>query len=256
MVGLLTPSGIYANKGASKFLKQISTTNRLAYIFDFENRRTDESKKFPKAPDQFKRADAYKSKFFPGIDGRLNFCVFIAGGEKRHFDSAQCAFFLKSVEDVNREDCSFTLKAEDSAHINPNTGTVPVFRTKRDAEIVKDIYKRVPILVDHRGMVPRLAWPVHHRRGFFHMTQDSRLFHTAEQLKKKGFYRVAVNRWKKGEEDYVPSYEGKMIKAFDHRAASIVVILQNIKRPASLQPATEEQHANPNFDACATILGG
>ena len=30
--------------------------------------------------------------------------------------------------------------------MNPNTGTCPIFRSKRDAEINKAIYRRVPVL--------------------------------------------------------------------------------------------------------------
>ena len=38
-VGLLTPSGIYADKTAAPFFKSISTSGRIAGLFDFENRR-------------------------------------------------------------------------------------------------------------------------------------------------------------------------------------------------------------------------
>ena len=54
------------------------------------------------------------------------------------------------------------------------------------------------------------------------MTNDSHLFQTAEQLDAEGFYPIEGNRWKKGEEVYLPLYEGKMVQAFDHRAASVV----------------------------------
>ena len=38
-VGLLTPSGIYADKTAAKFFKSVSTNGRVGGLFDFENRR-------------------------------------------------------------------------------------------------------------------------------------------------------------------------------------------------------------------------
>ena len=38
-VGLLTPSGIYADKTAARFFKSVSTKGRVAGLFDFENRR-------------------------------------------------------------------------------------------------------------------------------------------------------------------------------------------------------------------------
>ena len=39
IVGLLTPSGIYADKTAARFFKSVSTSGRVGGLFDFENRR-------------------------------------------------------------------------------------------------------------------------------------------------------------------------------------------------------------------------
>jgi hypothetical protein len=38
-----------------------------------------------------------------------------------------------------------------------------------------------------------------------------------------------------------------MVQAFDHRAASVTVNPANVHRPAQTDPATEEQHADPNW---------
>ena len=45
--------------------------------------------------------------------------------------------------------------------------------------------------------------------------------------------------------EWVPLYEGKMVQAFDHRAANVVVNLENQHRPAQPVPATSEQHQRP-----------
>ena len=63
------------------------------------------------------------------------------------------------------------------------------------------------------------------------MTSDSSLFRTAEQLKSDGYYPVEGNRWKRGDELHLPLYEGKMVQAFDHRAASITVRANKLFRP-------------------------
>ena len=42
IVGLLTPSGIYADLTAAKFFKSVSTSGRVAGLFDFENRRPED----------------------------------------------------------------------------------------------------------------------------------------------------------------------------------------------------------------------
>ena len=65
----------------------------------------------------------------------------------------------------------------------------------------------------------------------FHMANDSHLFRTAEQLEAGGFYPVEGGRWKRGEELSLPLYEGKMVQAYDHRAADTSINEQNLFRP-------------------------
>ena len=67
LVGLLTPSGIYADKTAARFFKTVSTNGRVSGLFDFENRRL--GTKLP--------------PFFPDVDGRFKFVALIFGGEQR-----------------------------------------------------------------------------------------------------------------------------------------------------------------------------
>ena len=102
------------------------------------------------------------------------------------------------------------------------------------------------MLVDRSGDDERRAWPVRYVR-MFDMTNDSHLFRTAPQLEDEGFYPVQGNRWKRGDEMYLPLYEGKMVQAFDHRAASVVVNPRNLNRPAQPRQATLEEHADPNW---------
>ena len=84
-------------------------------------------------------------------------------------------------------------------------------------------------------------------RNMFHMTNDSNLFRTSAQLDAEGFYPVDGNRWRKGEQVYLPLYEGKMVQAFDHRAASVVVNPQNLNRPAQPRDARPEEHSGPSW---------
>ncbi len=79
----------------------------------------------------------------------------------------------------------------------------------------------------------------------FHMTNDSHLFRTATELEAAGCYPVTGNRWKRGDEEWLPLYEGKMVQAFDHRAASVVVNPENLNRPAQPRETTLAEHADP-----------
>ena len=224
LVGLLTPSGIYADKTAARFFKTVSTNGRVGGLFDFENKKI----------------------FFKDIHASFKFCALIFGGENRRFDQTECAFFLHDTATVDDPDRCFPLAPADFVRVNPNTGTAPVFRTQRDAEITRGIYERHPVLVDRSGGEERRTWPVKYMT-MFHMTNDSHIFRTAAQLDAEGFYPVQGHRWKRGEQLYLPLYEGKMVQAYDHRAASIVVNPENLNRPAQPREATSEEHANMDW---------
>ena len=227
IVGLLTPSGIYADKTAAAFFKSVSAGGRVGGLFDFENRRLGTG----------------QSPFFPDVDSRFKFCALVFGGEERQFSQTECAFFLHDTETIKDPDRCFPLSPDEFARVNPNTGTAPVFRTRRDADITRRIYERHPVLVDRSDGGEHKAWPVRYHR-MFDMTNDSHLFRTAAQLDAEGFYPVEGNRWKKGNELYLPLYEGKMVQAFDHRAASVVVNPKNLNRPAQAREASLDEHTN------------
>ncbi|MDN5865093.1 MAG: Eco57I restriction-modification methylase domain-containing protein, partial [Gammaproteobacteria bacterium] len=222
IVGLLTPSGIASDRGASEFFKSVATGGRLAVLYDFENKKV----------------------FFPDIHASFKFCALIFGGTERHFEKSSCAFFLNAVAERDEPDRAFALGAADFAAVNPNTGTAPIFRNQRDAEITTAIYARFPVFVDRRSNPPKTVWPVKYLR-MFDMTNDSDLFKRRDELEADGFYPVAGNRWKKADEEYVPLYEGKMVQMYDHRAASIKVNPENLNRPAQRLTATDIEHADP-----------
>ena len=211
LVGLLTPSGICADKTAADFFKSVSTSGRLGGLFDFENRKI----------------------FFKDIHASFKFCALIVGGEARRFNETRCAFFLHDTAEIDDADRCFPLAPSDFARVNPNTGTAPVFRTRRDADITRRIYERHPILVDRSGGGERKPWPVRYVR-MFDMTNDSHRFRTATQLDTEGFYPVQGNRWKRGEDLYLPLYQGRMIGHFDHRANSVRVNPANTHNPRAI----------------------
>ena len=223
-VGLLTPSGIYADKTAARFFKSVSTKGRVGGLFDFENKKI----------------------FFKDIHASFKFCALILSGKERRFRKTECAFFLHDTKTIADEDRCFQLRSADFSRVNPNTGTAPVFRRRRDAEITRGIYDRHPVLVDRSGGGECKAWPVKYTT-MFHMTNDSNLFRTAEQLDGEGFYPVESNRWKKGEELYLPLYQGRMIHQFDHRANSVRFNPESTHNPYLSEEVTEAQHADPGF---------
>ncbi|QPJ61302.1 MAG: hypothetical protein G3M70_05115 [Candidatus Nitronauta litoralis] len=221
LVGFLTPSGIASDKSASEFFKSISTSGRLAGLFDFENKKI----------------------FFPDIHASFKFCAYIAGGNKRTFPETQMAFFLHATDEINDPDRCFPMSPQDFNRVNPNTGTAPIFRTRRDAEITRRIYEKFPVLNHHeKGKV----WPIKYST-MFHMTNDSDKFKTREELESEGFYPVEGNKLKKGEEEFLPLYVGRMIYQYNHRASSVEINASNIQNVANSRETEMQDLVNPEY---------
>ena len=230
LVGLLVPSGIASDKTAAQFFKAVATEGRLKVLYDFENRRT----RFNETP------------FFPDVDSRFKFCAFVASPSPLN-TPARCGFFLQDLSEVDDHDRCFPITASEFARVNPNTGTAPIFRSRRDAELTNTIYERVPVLVDRSSGEPVNTWPVKYTT-MFHMTNDSRLFRTRAELEEsEGAWASGMNCFDSPSGSWLPLYEGKMVQAFDHRAASIVVNPANVHRPAQPVPANPEQHGDPSW---------
>ena len=62
--------------------------------------------------------------------------------------AADFAFWNTNTKALSEDERHFQLTAEDLALLNPNTQTCPIFHTRRDAEITKAIYRRVPVLIN------------------------------------------------------------------------------------------------------------
>ena len=76
----------------------------------------------------------------------------------------------------------------------------------------------------------------------FDMTNDSKLFLRRDELEKQGWYPIGGNRWKKGEAEAVPLYEGKMVQMYDHRAANVVINVTTSIGAAQQEALTQTQH--------------
>jgi hypothetical protein len=221
-VGVVIPTGIATDDTNKFFFSHLVENKRLTSLYDFENRE----------------------KLFPAVDSRYKFSLLtIRGTRDAYIEPAKFAFFLTNVTQLRDEQRIFTLTADDFNRLNPNTRTCPVFRTKGDAELTKKIYERVPVLVNEKtGENP---WGVRFMT-MFHMSNDSHLFRTRDQLEEKGF-RLIGNRFVKDNEVWHPLYEAKMIWHFDHRFGTY----DNVSDRSSthLPTPAANQYADPNFIA-------
>jgi hypothetical protein len=212
--GFIVPSGIATDDTTKAYFQEIVEKKNLVSLFDFENR----------------------NRIFAGIDSRIKFALVTLTGSERPIAEATFVFFAHDVTDIEQPDRRFTLTADDIALLNPNTRTCPTFRSQRDAEITKGIYRRVPVLINEEtGENP---WGVSFMR-MFDMTNDSGLFRTETELGEAG-YAADKDVFRKGSITYVPLYEGKMLHHFDHRFATF--------DGDGIRDTTEAEHTDVAFE--------
>src|SRR5690606_31417481 len=128
-------------------------------------------------------------------------------------DQAQFVCFATQVSQLADPRRRFTLTPEEFRLINPNTLTCPVFRSERDAELTKKLYRAAPVLmrdavIAGEGKQAKVVepaqnpWGISFSQGLFNMTSASHLFKTEPAP------------------DRLPLYEAKLIHQFDHRWAT------------------------------------
>ena len=200
-------------------------------IYDFENRRLGTD----------------LPPFFADVDSRFKFCALIVGGPRTHVPRDPLRFLPTRHHDHRRPRPSLHPESpDDFARVNPNTGTAPIFRTRRDADLTRRIYQDHPVLVDHSGEKEHRVWPIRYHT-MFHMANASHLFRTAAQLQDEGFYPVQGNHWKRRKELYLPLYQGRMIHQFDHRASSVRVNPDSTHNPYLSEETSDAEHRDPDF---------
>jgi hypothetical protein len=191
--GIIVPTGIATDHTTSEFFADLAARRSLVSLYDFENRKG----------------------LFPSVDSRYKFCLLTLAGAGRGPRSAEYAFFCHEAADLSDPERRFTLSAADFRLLNPNTRTAPIFRSRREAELTKHIYRRVPVLIEEAKAAAGNPWQVQFM-AMLHMTNDSGLFRTRDQLEGDGF-RLEGNVFVRGTERWLPLYEAKMVHQFDHR---------------------------------------
>ena len=175
--GFIVPTGIATDDSTKHYFAKISGSN-LVSLYDFENRE----------------------KLFPDVDSRFKFSLLSMG----EGESTDLAFFLTNTDQLANSRRHFQLTRDEFMLLNPNTQTCPVFRSEKDAELTKKIYRNVPVLIREKDVSEaelRNPWGIRFM-AMFHMANDSFLFHN-EPVR-----------------DCLPLYEAKMMHQFDHRWAT------------------------------------
>jgi hypothetical protein len=159
--GIIVPADILSGDALKEFFQDIVDRGVLKSSIAFEN-------------EEF---------IFPGIANVNRFALITLGTPSERQESFRFAFYLRQSDQIYDEDRFFVLFKSDFKLLNPNTRTCPVFRSKADADLTKQIYARVPALINESQGEAFNPWGISFAT-MFHMTNDSNLFHTENGLSK------------------------------------------------------------------------
>ncbi len=219
--GMIVPSGIYTDKGATVLRTEFLFHNQWDLLFGLIN----------------------WNKIFTSVYYRFKFCISIIqkGGTTKQIQSAFSRYHLEDWEKADRYLLPYSKTQVEK--FSPQSKSFLETRTKRDLEIVEKIYSNSVLLGDDSPS----GWGIQYAREF-DMTNDSKLFPPRPKWENKGYHPDEYGHWLKGnwqpysgstsilehpqglvlsadgtsginidevEDIALPLYEGRMISQFD-----------------------------------------
>jgi hypothetical protein len=191
-VGCIVPTAVATSAGSQYLFRDFTDHGAVVSLYDFENRKP----------------------LFPAVHSSYKFCLLSLTGKSQPEPSARYAFFLQDAADLDDPSRVVPLSLDEISLLSPNTSTLPMFRTRRDADLTAAIYRRIPVLWNETAQRGN-AWNIVLKR-LFHMTDDSDLFRTREELDGAGWQLHGSVFTRQGKR-MLPLYEAKMAHHFDHR---------------------------------------
>lgn len=191
-LGAIVPTSIATGAGAAPLFEDLARRRVISSLYDFENRR----------------------KTFVGLHASYKFCLLTVLADEQRETVARFGFFMQDVSDVDIPERTFTLAPAEILLISPNTGNIPIFRTRRDANLTTAIHRRFPVLCEETDRSAN-PWGLSFK-NLFNSTDDSDLFRDAQALEDDGWKKDGW-AYVRGSERMLPVYEGKLAHLFDHR---------------------------------------
>jgi len=211
-VGCIVPSGLATDDTYKIFFRELMKSKRLVSFYDFEN----------------------KGRYFINVHRNYKFCLLTLSGQSEASESqAKFLFFGNDPEDVRSSDQIIPLSLQEILMFNPNTGTCPIFRNRKDSGLALKVYLRIPILVKE-GENRSNPWQITIRRIF-----------------NMGIPKV-VDRCsripnRQEHETLFRMYESKLMWGYEHRHATYEGCSDSEKNKGTARLSAPEELADPNI---------
>lgn len=225
MVGLLVPIGIGADKTSADYISSVTENQRLKAFIAFENKRR---------------------WLFKDVHAEDQPTILIVSNDGRRYPKFRYAVKLHALPN-EQADPTVLMDAATLLAVNPNTGTIPIFRSSEDARIVSATYARVPVFVRKSGQGETSDWSAKYLT-MFHMSNASKAFRKKSELENnEGAWPIAGQRYQSSSGTWLPLYEGKSIQIYNHRYASIITPEGSISGQGQSIHASIDDLASPDF---------
>ena len=225
MIGLLVPIGIGTDKTSAVYISQITEQRKLKSFVSFENKRR---------------------WLFKDVHAEDQPTVLIAAKQKDAYRKFKYGVKLHSLP-AGDDPKIIMMDASTLSAVNPNTGTMPIFRSSEDGRLVSHVYANTPVFVRKIAGGEECDWDAHYFT-MFHMTNASKLFKTKFELEEmENAWPIDQNRYQSASEIWLPLYEGKSVQIYNHRYASIVTPEGSISGQGQAIHSTLADLRSPNF---------
>ncbi|WFE75910.1 Eco57I restriction-modification methylase domain-containing protein [Roseinatronobacter sp. S2] len=225
MIGLLVPIGIGTDKTSAKYVANVTSNKKLKSFISFENKRR---------------------WLFKDVHAEDQPTVIVLTNTENTFDSIQYAVKLHSLP-TKENNLTVQIDVDTLTTVNPNTGTLPIFRSQRDAQIVSHMYGTAPVFFRVENGIEKGHWNCKYFT-MFHMTNDSQHFRTkAELLESENAWPIGQHRYQTANDLWFPLYEGKSVQIYNHRYASIITPAGSVSGQGQAVHSTDDDLASPDF---------
>jgi hypothetical protein len=147
--GVIVPTGIATYDTCKRFLGDLIQKQNLASLYNVEN----------------------KIGLFANVDSHMRFSWLSMCNKS--INTINFSFFSIELTNIVNGQRIFTLTPQDIALISPNTLTYPSFRTRQDADLIRRVNQKIPIL--ENGSTAENTCDISFM-SMFHMANDSHLF--------------------------------------------------------------------------------
>ena len=179
-LSLITPSGIYTDKGSANLRKLFLNHCEWTHLYAFQNERF----VFGNIHHSFKMVVLTINKV--GQTDTIATRFRLGPGDSPEAQELET--------DIPNDLNYLSVPAQQIKRFSPNTGALLEIRTEQDLKILEKMYQNGVFLGDRSAQ----GWGIHYRQGDFNMTSDSKLFPPRPKWEEKGYRPDEYGHWLKG----------------------------------------------------------